>query len=117
MDVFRRRCIISRVTVYSCAQDKLISSWRCFLLFLFFVPGTSQVIALRRSHNDSHRKKHEARLFRHRVVHIQVLKKKRRSSHAEGEDDSEDYIASEGVMASDVFCGKLDSLVMTCCSY
>jgi hypothetical protein len=45
------------------------------------------------------------------------MKKKRRSTHAEGVDDSEDYIASEGVMASDVFCGKLDSLMMTCCSY
>jgi hypothetical protein len=31
------------------------------------------------------------------VVHIHVMKKKRRSTHAEGADDSEDYIASEGV--------------------
>jgi hypothetical protein len=67
------------------------------LLFLFLVPGRSQVIALRRSHNDGRRKQHEARLSRHRVVHIHVMKKKRRSTHAEGEDDSEDYIASEGV--------------------
>ena len=44
--------IIWRVTVYSCAQDKFISSRRCFLLFLFLVSGRSQVIALRRSHND-----------------------------------------------------------------
>jgi hypothetical protein len=48
-------------------------------------------------HNDGHRKQHEARLSRHRVVHIHVMKKKRRSAHAEGADDSEDYIASEGV--------------------
>jgi hypothetical protein len=87
------------------------------LLFLFLVLVTSHVIALRRSHNDSCRKQHEARLSRHRVVHIHVMKKKRRSSHAEGVDDSEDYIALEGVMASDVFCGKLDSIMMTCCSY
>jgi hypothetical protein len=51
-----RRHIIWRVIVYSCAQDKLISSRRCFLLFLFLVPGRSQVIALRRSHNDGHRR-------------------------------------------------------------
>ena len=31
------------------------------------------------------------------VVHIHVMKKRRRSTHAEGVDDSEDYIASEGV--------------------
>jgi hypothetical protein len=86
------------------------------LLFLFLVLGTSQVIALRRSHNDSCRKQHEARLSKDRVVHIHVMKKKR-SSHAEGVDDFEDYIASKGVMASDVFCGKMDSLMMTCCSY
>ena len=98
MRVSRRR-IISRVTVYSCAQDKLISSRRCLLLFLFLVLDTSQVIALRRSHNDSHRKQHEVKLSRHRVVHIHVMKKKRRSAHAMGADDSEDYIASEGVMA------------------
>jgi hypothetical protein len=66
------------------------------LLFLFLVLGRSQVIALRRIHNDGHRKKHEARLSRHRFVHIRVLKKKRRSAHAEGEGDFEDYIASEG---------------------
>jgi hypothetical protein len=30
-------------------------------------------------------------------VHIHVMKEKRRSTHAEGADDSEDYIASEGV--------------------
>jgi hypothetical protein len=113
----RRRHIISRVIVYSCAQHKLISSRRFFLLFLFLVPSTSQVIALRRSHNDSREKQHEARLSKHRVVHIHVMKKKRRSAHAEGVDDSEDYIASEAVMASDVFCRKLDSLMMTCCSY
>jgi hypothetical protein len=52
-----RRHIICRVNVYSCAQDKLISSKRCFLLFLFLVLGRSHVIALRRSHNDGHRKK------------------------------------------------------------
>jgi hypothetical protein len=46
-----RRHIIWRVIVYSCAQDKLISSRRCFLFFLFLVPGRSHVIALRRSHN------------------------------------------------------------------
>jgi hypothetical protein len=51
-----RRRIIWRVTVYSCAQDKLISSRRCFLLFLFLVPGSSHVIALRRSHNDDRRR-------------------------------------------------------------
>ena len=113
----RRRCIISRVIVYSCAQDKLISSRRCFLLFLFPVPGRSQIIALRRSHNDSRRKQHEARLSIHRVVHIHVMKKKRRSAHVEGEDDSEEYISSKGVMVSDVFYGKLDSLMMTCCIY
>ena len=112
-----RRHIISRVTIYSCAQDKLISSRRCFLLFLFFVPGRPQVIALRRSHNDSRRKQHEARLSRHRVVHIHVIKKKRRSTHVDGANDSEDYITSEGVMASNVFCRRLDSLMMTCCSY
>ena len=66
------------------------------MLFLFLVPGMSRVIALRRSHNDGHRKQHEARLSRHRVVHIHVMKKKRRSTHAKGADDSEDYIASEG---------------------
>jgi hypothetical protein len=54
-------------------------------------------IILTRSHNDSHRKQHEARLSRHRIVHIHVIKKKRRSTHVEGEDDSEDYIASKGV--------------------
>ena len=116
MCVSRRR-IISRVIIYSCAQDKLISSRRCFLLCLFLVQGTSQVIALRRSHNDSRKKKYEAILSIHRVVNIHVMKKKRRSTHAEGVDDSEDYIASEGVMASDVFDGKLNSLMMTCCSY
>jgi hypothetical protein len=79
----RRRHIISRVIVYSCAQDKLISSRRFFFLFLFLVPNTSQVIALRRSHNDSREKQHEARLSKHRVVHIHVMKKKRRSAHAE----------------------------------
>jgi hypothetical protein len=47
-----RRHIIWRVIVYSCAQDKLISSRRCFLFFLFLVPGRSQVISLRRIHND-----------------------------------------------------------------
>ena len=31
------------------------------------------------------------------VVHIHVMEKKRRSTHAEGADDSEDYIASKGV--------------------
>jgi hypothetical protein len=87
------------------------------LLFLFLVLGMSHVIALRRKHNDSLRKQHEARLFRHRFLHIHVIKKKRRSTHEEGVYDSEDYIASEGVMASEVFCGKLDSLMMTCCSY
>jgi hypothetical protein len=46
-----RRCIIWRVIVYSCAQDKLISFKRFFLLFLFLVPGGSHVISLR-SHND-----------------------------------------------------------------
>ena len=35
--------------------------------------------------------------------------KKKRSAHAEGEDDSEDYITLDGVMALDVFCGKLNS--------
>jgi hypothetical protein len=57
----------------------------------------SHVIALRRIHNDGCRKKNEAILSIHRVVQIHVMKKKRRSTHAEGEDDSEDYIASEGV--------------------
>jgi hypothetical protein len=38
------------------------------------------------------------------------MQKKRRSTHAEGEYDFEYYIASEGVMASHVFCGKMDSL-------
>jgi hypothetical protein len=52
-----RRHIIWRVTVYSCAQDKLISSRRCFLLFLFLVPRRSHVISLRRSYNDGRRKK------------------------------------------------------------
>jgi hypothetical protein len=75
------------------------------------------IIALRRSHNDSCRKQHEARLSKHRVVHIYVMNKNRRSTHVEGVDDSEDYIALEGVMASYVFCGKLDSLMMRCCSY
>jgi hypothetical protein len=79
-----------------------------FIFFLF--PGRSQVIALRRSHNDSCRKQHEARLSKHRVVHIHVMHKKRRSTHAEGAYEFEYYIASEGVMASHVFCGKLDSL-------
>jgi hypothetical protein len=51
-----RRHIIWRVTVYSCAQDKLISSRRCFLLFLFLVSGRSHVIAMRMSHNDGCRK-------------------------------------------------------------
>jgi hypothetical protein len=64
---------------------------------LFLVPSRSQVIALIRSHNDGRRKQHEARLSRHRVVHIHVMKKKRRSAHAKGADDSENYIASEGV--------------------
>jgi hypothetical protein len=77
----------------------------------------SQAIALRMSHNDSCRKQHETRLSRHRVVQIHVMKKKSRLAHAEGVGNSKDYIASEGVMASDVFCGKLDSLMMTCCSY
>jgi hypothetical protein len=65
------------------------------MLFVVLVScsGRSQVIALRRSHNDGRRKQHA----RHRVVHIHVMKKKRRSAHAEGADDSEDYIASEGV--------------------
>jgi hypothetical protein len=53
-----RRHIIWRVIVYSCAQDKLISSRICFLLFLFLVLGRSQVIALRRSHNDGRKRKH-----------------------------------------------------------
>jgi hypothetical protein len=66
-------------------------------LFFFLVPGRSQVIALRRSHNDGRRKQHEASISIHRVVQIHVMKKNRRSTHAEGEDDSEDYIASEGV--------------------
>jgi hypothetical protein len=87
------------------------------LLFLFLVPGMSHVIALRRSHDDSCWKQHEARLSRHRVVHIHVMKKKRRSAHAKGLHDFEDYITSKGVMDSDVFCRKLDSLMMTCCSY
>jgi hypothetical protein len=87
------------------------------LFFLFLVPGMPQVIALKRIHNGSWRKQHEARLSINRVVYIHVMKKKRRSTHAEGADDSEDYIASKGVMASDVFCRKLDSLRMTCCSY
>jgi hypothetical protein len=47
-----RRHIIWRVTIYSCAQDKLVSSRRCFLLFLFIISGRSHIIALRRSHND-----------------------------------------------------------------
>jgi hypothetical protein len=55
--------------------------------------GRSQIIALRRSHNDGRKKKHEARLSKHRIVHIHVMNKKRMSSHVEG-DDSEDYIAS-----------------------
>ena len=54
------------------------------MLLLFLVPSRSQVIALRRSHNEGRRKQHEARLSRHRVVHIHVMKKKRRSAHAEG---------------------------------
>jgi hypothetical protein len=76
-----------------------------------------QVIALRRSHNDTRRKQHEVKLSKHRVVHIHVMKKKRRLSHAEGVDDSKDYIASEGVIDSYFFCGKLDSIMMTSCSY
>jgi hypothetical protein len=87
------------------------------LFFLFLVPGTSWVISLRRIHNDNWRKQHEARLSINRVVYIHVMKKKRRTTHVEGEDDSKDYIASKGVMASDVFYRKLDSLMMTCCSY
>jgi hypothetical protein len=79
-----------------------------FIFFLF--PGRSRVIALRRSHNDSCRKQHEARLSKHSVVHIHVMQKKRTSTHAEGEYDFEYYIASEGVMVSHVFCGKMDSL-------
>jgi hypothetical protein len=63
---------------------------------LFLVPGRSQVIALRRSHNDGHEKKHEVRLYIHRVVHIHVMKKKRRLAHAKGADEFENYIASEG---------------------
>jgi len=66
------------------------------LLFLFLVSGRSHVIVLRRNHNDGHRKQHEARLPKHRVVYIHVMKKKKRSTQAEGEDDSEYYIASEG---------------------
>jgi len=31
------------------------------------------------------------------VVHIHVMKKKRRLTHAKREDDSEDYIASKGI--------------------
>jgi hypothetical protein len=52
-----RRHIIWRVIVYSCAQDKLISSRRCFFLFLFLVSGRSHVIAMRRSHNYGRRNK------------------------------------------------------------
>jgi hypothetical protein len=48
--------IIWRVVVYSCAQDKLIFSRRCFLLFLFLVLGWSQVTAMRRIHNDGRRR-------------------------------------------------------------
>jgi hypothetical protein len=47
-----RRHIIWRVIVYSCAQDKLISSRRYFLLSVLLVLGKSQVIALRMRHND-----------------------------------------------------------------
>jgi hypothetical protein len=63
---------------------------------LFLVPGRSQEIALIRSHNDGRRKQHEAILFIHRVVHIHVMNKKRRSAHVKGAYDSKDYIASEG---------------------
>jgi hypothetical protein len=52
-----RKHIIWSVTVYSCAQDKLISYRRCFLLFLFLVPRRSHVIALRRIHNDGYKRK------------------------------------------------------------
>jgi hypothetical protein len=78
----------------------------------------SHLIAPRRSHKDIRGKKHEARISINRFLHIHVMKKKRRSTHAEGLDDSEDYIALERVMALDVFCRKLDSLMMiTCCRY
>jgi hypothetical protein len=65
-------------------------------LFLFHVPERSQVIATR-IHNGGHKKQYEARLSKHRVVHIHAMKKKRRSTHVEGEDDFEDYITSEGI--------------------
>jgi hypothetical protein len=52
-----RRHIIWSVIVYSCAQDKFISSRRCFLLFLSLVLGRSHVIDPRRIHNDGRKKK------------------------------------------------------------
>jgi hypothetical protein len=72
---------------------------------LFLVPGRSHVIALRGSYNDGCRRQHFrwslaktlSRLTRHKVVHIHVMKEKRRSTHAEGTYDSEEYIALEGV--------------------
>ena len=72
------------------------------MFFLFLVLERSHAIALRRRHNEIHRKKHETRLSIHRFVHNHVMKKKRRFAHAEGEDESEYYLASKRVMDLDV---------------
>ena len=72
----------------------MISSRKIIVVFLFLVPCRLHIIALRRNHNDGRKKKHEEIISIHRVVHIPLLKKKRKSTHAEGENESEDYIAS-----------------------